>query len=136
MTLMSRNPVLWQKAGPTLPKADAEFDKAVSARLAAMDANDLLYALESSADYDPGPGLEKIRAPLVAVNTADDLINPPELGILEKEIKRVKHGKAVVIPAGEETIGHGTHTKAAVWKQYLEELLKGSERRGPDSPRP
>jgi homoserine O-acetyltransferase len=77
MTLMSRNPVLWQKAAPTLRTADEEFDKAVTARLATADANDLLYALESSADYDPGPGLEKIRAPLLAVNTADDLINPP-----------------------------------------------------------
>jgi homoserine O-acetyltransferase len=136
MTLMSRNPVLWQQAAPTLRKADDEFDKAVTARLAPADANDLLYALESSADYDPGPGLEKIRAPLLAVNTADDLINPPELGILERGIKRVKRGKAVVIPAGEETIGHGTHTKAVVWKQYLEELLKDSERRGPDAPKP
>ena len=77
-----------------------------------LDANDVLYAVEASRDYDPGPGLEKINAPLIAINSADDLINPPELGILEREIRRVKNGKAVVIPFGPETIGHGTHTKA------------------------
>ena len=80
------------------------------------DHKDTLYALESSRDYDPGPGLEKIRVPLLAINFADDLINPPELGILEREIKRVKKGRAVVVPASKETVGHGTHTRAGVWK--------------------
>jgi homoserine O-acetyltransferase len=82
--------------------------------------------MEASHDYDPGPGLEKIRAPLLAVNSADDLINPPELGILEREIKRVGKGRAVVLPLSPETRGHGTHTVAAVWKEYLAELLKAS----------
>ena len=86
----------------------------------------MLYALEASRDYDPGPGLEKIRAPLVAVNSADDLINPPELGILEREIKRVSKGRAVVIPLSEKTRGHGSHTIAALWKGELEALLKQS----------
>ena len=81
------------------------------------DANDLLYQVEASRDYNPGPDLEKIRAPLVAVNSADDLINPPELGILEREIKRVPRGRAVVLPTSPETRGHGTHTIAAIWKQ-------------------
>ncbi len=72
--------------------------------------------------------MEKIQAPLVAVNFADDLINPPELGILEREIKRVKRGKALVIPQSENTRGHGTHTLAAVWKQHLADLLRKSER--------
>jgi homoserine O-acetyltransferase len=93
-----------------------------------MDANDTLYAVESSWDYDPGPGLEKIRAPLLAINFADDLINPPELGILEREIQRVSKGRAIVLPASEETLGHGTHTKAAVWKGHLEKFLKETER--------
>ena len=93
-----------------------------------MDANDYLYAIESSHDYDPGPGLEKIRAPLLAINFSDDLINPPELGILEREIRRVERGQALVIPTSAETIGHGTHTKAAVWKHHLERFLREAER--------
>jgi homoserine O-acetyltransferase len=126
--LMSSNPALRQQAAPTLKLADEVFDKGVAGLMARLDANDLLYAVEASHDYDPGPGLGKIRAPLLAINFADDLINPPELGILEREIKRVPGGKALVIPASAETIGHGTHTKAAVWKQHLTELLKVGER--------
>jgi homoserine O-acetyltransferase len=91
------------------------------------DANDTLYQVSASWDYDPGPALERIQAPLYAVNSADDLINPPELAILEREIKRVKHGKAVVIPLSKDTRGHGTHTIAALWKQYLTQLLKDSQ---------
>jgi homoserine O-acetyltransferase len=92
------------------------------------DANDVLYALEASRDYDPGPGLEKIEPALLAINSADDIINPPELQILEREIKRVPNGRAVVLPLTDKTAGHGTHTLAAVWKQYLEELLRQTER--------
>jgi homoserine O-acetyltransferase len=125
--LMSSSPLQRQKAAPTLKQADDLFAKGVDALLARLDANDLLFAVESSFDYHPTRDLEKIRAPLVAINFADDLINPPELGILEREIKRVKHGKAIVVPISAETIGHGTHTKAAVWKQHLEALLKASE---------
>jgi homoserine O-acetyltransferase len=128
MFLMSSNPVVRQKQAPTLRAADEVFEKGVATMVARMDANDLLYAVESSHDYDPGPGLEKIRAPLLAINFADDLINPPELGILEKEIKRVRHGKAIVVPLSGETVGHGTHTKAAVWQRYLDEFLKETER--------
>jgi len=93
------------------------------------DANDVLYAVEASHDYDPGSGLEKIRAPLLAINSADDLINPPELGILEREIKRVPQGRAIVIPLSENTRGHGSHTIAALWKNELEALLKHSEKK-------
>jgi homoserine O-acetyltransferase len=92
------------------------------------DANDVLYALEASHDYDPGPNLEKIRAPLLAVNSADDLINPPELGILEREIKRVPHGRAIVIPMSDKTRGHGSHTIAALWKDDLVKLLHETQR--------
>ena len=125
--LVSSNPVLRQKAAPTLKAADQFFEKSVAALIKNRDANDLLYAVESSFDYDPGPGLEKIKAPLLAINFADDLINPPELDILEKEIRRVKHGKALVVPMSDQTAGHGTHTKAAVWKQHLEQLLRETE---------
>jgi homoserine O-acetyltransferase len=124
LMLMSNNPVQRQKEAPTLKDADAKIDEFVTRALKDMDANNVLYALESSRDYDPGPGLEKIRAPLLAINFADDLINPPELGILEREIKRVKRGKAIVVPASDKTRGHGTHTLAAVWKHHLEDLLK------------
>jgi len=125
---MSSNPVLRQREMPTLAKADAVLDDFVRRFAATADANDVLYAVSASRDYDPGPGLGKIRAPLLAVNSADDLINPPELGILEREIGRVPHGRAVVIPASEATHGHGTHTLAAVWKSYLVELLHGEAR--------
>jgi homoserine O-acetyltransferase len=124
LQLMSSSPAVRQRQGPTQKAADAAFARELAGLLGRLDANDLLYAVESSRDYDPGPGLGKIRAPLLAVNFADDLINPPELGILEREVKRVKKGRAVVVPAGKETVGHGTHTRAAVWKQHLERLLK------------
>jgi homoserine O-acetyltransferase len=127
LMFMSSNPVLRQKEGPTLKEADEQIDRFVAQQLKALDANDVLYALESSRDYDPGPGLDKIRAPLLAINFADDLINPPELGVLEREIKHVKRGRAVIIPMSDKTRGHGTHTLAAVWKRHLEELLKESE---------
>ena len=127
--LVGSNPVIRQRHAPTLAAVDKEIDDYVANYMRTGDANDILYALEASRDYDPGPNLEKIQAPLIAVNSADDLINPPELGILEKEITRVAHGKAVVVPLSDRTVGHGTHTVAAVWKQYLEELLKESDRK-------
>jgi homoserine O-acetyltransferase len=127
LTLMSGSAVTRQKAAPTLKAADKAFAQEVALWLRRMDANDTLYAVESSSDYDPGPGLDKIRAPLLAINFADDLINPPELGILEREIKRVPNGRAILIPASTETAGHGTHTRAAVWKKHLAKLLADSE---------
>ena len=126
---MGSNPLLrWQQM-PDRSTSDAVLDAAVAAELKTDDANDTLYQIEASHDYDPGPGLESIRAPLLAINSADDLINPPELGILEREIKRVKQGRAVLIPMGPDTRGHGTHTMAAVWKQELVQLLRDSPER-------
>jgi homoserine O-acetyltransferase len=127
LMFMSSNPVQRQKEMPTREKADAAIDQFLARTLQNMDANNTLYALDASSDYDPGPDLEKIKAPLLAINTADDLINPPELGILEREIVRVKRGKAIVIPLSDRTRGHGTHTMAAVWKDYLAELLSQSD---------
>ena len=124
---MSSNPVLRQKEAPSLAKTDEVLDKFVDQIAKADDANDVLYALEASRDYDPGPNLEKIRAPLLAINSADDLINPPELGLLEREIKRVPHGRALVIPFSDKTRGHGSHTIAALWKDELVKLLKDSK---------
>src|SRR5438046_9563368 len=113
---MSSNPVLRQKEAPALAKTDEALDKFVADIVKADDANDVLYALEASRDYDPGPDLEKIRAPLLAINSADDLINPPELGILDREIKRVPHGCALVIPLSEKSRGNGSHSTAASWQ--------------------
>jgi homoserine O-acetyltransferase/O-succinyltransferase len=126
--LMGSNPVLRQQEAPTLARADEVIDEYVKDHIESDDANDMIYALGASYDYDPGPGLEKIAAPLLAVNSADDLINPPELGILERDIKRVPHGRAVVIPFSDRTRGHGSHTVAMLWKQYLQELLQSPPR--------
>jgi homoserine O-acetyltransferase/O-succinyltransferase len=126
--LMSSNPVLRQQEAPTLAKADEVIAAYVEPYLKVDDATDLIYQLAASQDYDPGPGLERITAPLLAVNSADDLVNPPELKILEREITRVPQGRAVVIPYSEQTHGHGSHTYAVLWKQYLVELLKSPER--------
>jgi homoserine O-acetyltransferase len=88
------------------------------------DANDLIYQIQSSRNYDPSPKLDTIKVPVMYVNSGDDFINPPELGIAEREIQKVKQGKFVLIPASEDTHGHGTHTWAKFWNQYLDELLK------------
>ena len=93
-----------------------------------MDANDLLYQLDASREYNPAPKLETIKAPLVAINSADDVINPPELGIIEREIKRVKRGRFILLPITDQTRGHGTHTLPAIWQGYLKELLAESEK--------
>lgn len=126
--LMGSNPVLRQQQMPTLQRSDEVLDAYVTDQLKAADANDVLYQLSASQDYDPAPALEKIRAPLVAINFADDLINPPELQILEREIKRVPKGKAILVPFGPDTVGHGTHTLAKVWEQHLADLLQQTER--------
>ena len=126
--LVSSNPVLRQEMMPTLAESDELLDAVIANGIKNSDTNDLLYQVECSRDYDPGPSLGKIRAPLYAVNSEDDFIDPPELGILEREIKRVPRGRAFLIPFGPETRGHGTHTIAALWKHHLAELLKVSER--------
>jgi homoserine O-acetyltransferase len=125
--IMSSNPVLRHAEGPTLAAEDRQLDAFTAMVMKTLDANDMLYALEASHDYDPGPNLGRIRAPLIAVNSADDLINPPEIGTLEREITRVPHGEAVMIPFSDKTRGHGTHTMAAVWRSHLERLLLESE---------
>lgn len=115
-------------AAPTMEAADRLLDERVQERLRATDANDFLYAWEASRDYNPAPGLEEIRAAVVAINFADDERTPPELGILEKEIMRVRKGKAVTIPASDRTRGHASFYDASLWKPYLERLLARSAR--------
>jgi homoserine O-acetyltransferase/O-succinyltransferase len=123
---MTSAPLVQQAAAPTRDAADKLADEWVQKRLAATDANDFVYAFEASRDYDPSAGLETVEAAVTAVNSADDQVNPPELGILEREMRRVKRGKAVVLPIGPQTRGHGTHTNAAAWKDELAELLQRS----------
>src|SRR5277367_4165533 len=120
-------PIQMQIALPTRDAADQFVDKYMERQLAELDANDLLYAVNASRDYDPSPGLETIKAPLMQVNSADDFVNPPEPGIAEREIKRVKGGRYVLLPASDQTHGHGTHTWAALWQKYLAQLLQSSQ---------
>jgi len=131
LLFMVSSPLQWQKAAPTREAADRFFDEQVKTRLSGLDANDILYQFEASSDYDPAPELERIQAPLTAVNSADDQVNPPELGILEREIRRVKLGAYVLIPTSDETRGHGTHSRPAVWKQHLADLLERSRTPAP-----
>jgi homoserine O-acetyltransferase len=127
LLFMTSAPLQQYKQAPTRDAADKMFDNLVQAQLARADANDMLYAFDASRDYDPEPDLEKIKAPLIAINSADDQVNPPELGVVEKEIKRVKRGRFVLIPISDKTRGHGTHSLPELWKQYLAELLEESK---------
>ena len=113
-----------QRQAPTAAGADKVLDDWVRERLATTDANDYLYQWDASRTYDPGPGLEKIRAKVVAINSADDLVNPPELGIMEREIARVRDGRYILIPAGERTVGHRTFYVTELWRAALPELLE------------
>ncbi|HEV8385492.1 MAG TPA: alpha/beta fold hydrolase [Candidatus Acidoferrales bacterium] len=128
LQLVGLAPLQAQKNFPARDQADKSVEDSLRTRLATTDANDFLYQVDASRNYNPAPQLEKIVAPLMHINSADDFINPPELDIAEREIMKVKRGKFVLIPISDETRGHGTHTRARVWKQYLEELLRASEK--------
>jgi homoserine O-acetyltransferase len=120
-------PLVMQKNLPTRDAADQFVDNAVKRSTTGLDANDFLYAVSSSRNYDPSSQLDKITVPVMFINSADDFINPPELGIAEREIKKVKNGRFILIPISEKTHGHGTHTDAAVWQEHLKELLDSSQ---------
>jgi len=115
------------KAAPTREKADQLLDQRLAAPFPA-DANDVLYQWDSSRDYNPSAGLERIQATLLAINSADDERNPPEVGVLDREIRRVKHGRVLLIPGSPETAGHGTTAQAKFWKKQLGELLETAPR--------
>ena len=123
-------PIQMQLTLPSRAAADEFLDKYMQRQLDDLDANDLLYQVAASRDYDPASALENIKVPLTQVNSADDVINPPELGIAEREIKRVKGAHFVLLPASDQTHGHGTHTWAALWQQYLAQLLEASQPSG------
>jgi len=122
LTMMTSSPLQMYKQYPTREAADAQFERTEDSAMR-KDANDMLYQYDASTDYNPEPELQKIQARLIAINSADDQVNPPELGIMEREIKKVKNGRYVLIPISDETRGHGTHSIARLWKQYVVEIL-------------
>ena len=126
--MMTSSPLQLHRAAPTRDSADAYIERWMRSRLASTDANDFLYQFEASADYDPSARLERIRAPLLAINSADDLVNPPELGLMEQLMPRVRRGRYVLIPTGPLTRGHGTHSLPAIWKAHLAALIQEIER--------
>ncbi len=119
-------PVLWQSQFPDREAADRRVTEYVNDELRDLDANDLMYQVAASRDYDPSAQLANISAPLMWINSADDFINPPELGIAEREVKKIPRGKFLLLPVSEHTHGHGTHTWAELWQDQLRELLAES----------
>ena len=126
LLIMVSSPLQMQKNYPTRDQADAFLEQFVKTEMGKLDANDTLYAFDASRNYDPSTKLDLIQAPVMFINSADDQINPPELGVAEREIKKVKKGRFVLLPITDQTRGHGTHTLPAIWKQYLAELLAES----------
>lgn len=126
LAIMVSAPLHQQEAYPTHEAADQDLADWIKDRLPKYDANDLLYQVDASRDYDPSARLGEIKVPVMYVNSADDMVNPPELGIAEREIKRVKRGKFVLLPISPATRGHGTHSLPAIWRDYLAELLQES----------
>ena len=122
-------PLAMQKSASSRDAADTYVADTIGRDLATLDANDLLYQVDASRNYDPSGALRSIKAEVMWVNSADDFINPPELGIAETKVKDIPHARFVLLPISDQTHGHGTHTWAAVWRDYLEELLKKTERR-------
>lgn len=124
LIMMTSCPRQWRKEAPTRAAADAFLAERVRGYTSALDANDMLYAFAASEDYKPAPDLWRIEAPLLAINSADDQVNPPELGIMEAAIAEVERGRYVLLPIDEHTRGHGSHTLAGIWKHHLAEFLR------------
>jgi homoserine O-acetyltransferase len=116
-------PLQWQKQFPTAAAADKYLSDQIASRMKTTDANDMIYYFRASEDYDPSPHLERIAAPLLAINSADDMINPPELPMMEELIKKVKRGRFVLIPISDQTRGHGTHSLPQIWGEELKKFL-------------
>lgn len=127
LLIMGSSPLQMQKKYPTEQAADAFVDRYLAAGFKKVDANNLLYQFNASRDYDPSDKLSSIQVPVMYINSADDFINPPELGIAQEKIKLVPRGRFILLPITDQTRGHGTHTMAAIWKQYLVQLLAESE---------
>jgi homoserine O-acetyltransferase len=121
--LLTQSVVRIQEQAPTRAAADALYAQMVE-RARKGDANDRLYQLEASMDYDPTPLLERIAAPLLAINFADDMLNPPELGVMGAAMPRVRRGRHLLVPAGPQSRGHVTALQAAQWKQHLADFMQ------------
>ena len=124
---MTSSPYNLQKRSPTREQAEKMYDIAVENFIRNQDANDMIYAFDASRYYNPELKLSTIKCPFFAVNSADDEVNPPELGVMEAAIKKVPKGRYILIPWSERTSGHGTHTNPTVWGDYLKELMYISE---------
>ncbi len=127
LLVMVSSPLQWQKAAPTREQAEKFLQEQIDRYRKSLDANDMIYVFDASRYYNPDPHLALIKAPLFAINSADDQVNPPELGIMEQEIKKVSRGRYILLPITDETRGHGTHSIPKIWSNYLAELLKASE---------
>jgi homoserine O-acetyltransferase len=125
--IMTSAPLVQHRQASTRVQADSFILAYIDRQSRALDANDVIYAFEASRDYDPSPHLARITVPVLAINSADDFVNPPELGLMEKLLPRVKRGKFVLIPISDRTRGHGTHSLPAIWKSHLVDLLKEIE---------
>jgi homoserine O-acetyltransferase len=121
--MMTSAPLVQQRMAPTRDAADSAITAFLDARMKVTDANDMLYQFDASRDYDPSPFLERITAPVLAINSADDLVNPPELVIVERLMPRVKRGEFILLPISERTRGHGTHTMPAIWGGELARFM-------------
>ena len=126
--LVVQSQLQMQKRYPTHEAADKFLEDYISRAMTSRDANDILYQYGSSGNYNASPHLHEIKAQVLHINSADDLINPPELGIAEQEIKRVKNGRFILLPTTDQTRGHGTYNRPVIWGKYLEELLESTER--------
>ena len=124
LMMMTSSPLQWHKAAATRDAADKWYEDQIKSRVASTDANDMLYQYNASRDYDPAPDLEKITAAVLAINSADDVVNPPELGLMEALMPRVKRGRYILIPTSDKTRGHGTHSLPAVWGMHLADFLQ------------
>jgi homoserine O-acetyltransferase len=125
--IMGSSPLQMQKQAPTRELAEQYIDSALAHNMAYSDANNLIYQFDASRNYNPAPHLDQVKTPVLWINSADDYINPPELGIAEREVKRMPNARFILIPISDATRGHGTHTVAAVWKDYLIDFLKTTE---------
>ena len=127
LLVMGSAPLVMQKTAPTREKAEEYADKYLARTMANTDANNMIFYLNASRNYNPEAKLGAIKAPVLWINSADDYINPPELGIAEQEVKKIPHGRFILLPISDKTRGHGTHTAAAVWKDYLAEFMQETE---------
>jgi homoserine O-acetyltransferase len=129
LLVMGSSPLQMQKQAPTREQAEQYVDRYLARTMAATDANNMLFYINASRNYNPSPHLDQIKTPVLWINSADDFINPPELGIAEREVKRMPNARFILLPITDATRGHGTHTVASIWKDYLLEFLQSTEPR-------